>query len=123
MGKANDKTIPNVLLSVKDAATSIGVSTKTLRAFIRTGKIKSVNLGMRMTRISMTELQQLAESNGYHVLFVEKPAETQPSKPETGKGVLANRISSSLDKCSFSVGMVSIRSKKPLGFSCILCSL
>lgn len=36
----------------------------------------------------MTELQQLAESNGYHVLFVEKTAGTQPSKPETGK---ANR--------------------------------
>jgi len=85
MGKANNNTTPNVLLSVKDAAAAIGVSTKTLRAFIRTGKIKSVNLGMRMTRISMTELQQLAESNGYHVLFVENPAGTQPFKPETGK--------------------------------------
>lgn len=38
-------------------------------------------------------------------------------------GVFANLTSSSLDKCSFSVGMVSIRSKKPFGFSIILCSL
>ena len=37
--------------------------------------------------------------------------------------VFASLISSSLDKCSFSVGIVSMRSRKPLGFSIILCSL
>ena len=84
MGKTNDTSVTNILLSVNDAAKAIGISTKTLRMFIRSGRIKSINLGMRMTRISLEELQGLAEANGYQVIFKDAQTATPLSKPETG---------------------------------------
>ena len=36
------------------------------------------------------------------------------------QGVDAKRITSSCERCSLSVGIISIRSKKPFGFSLIL---
>lgn len=84
MGSKEVSTTPKVLLSVKDASIAIGVSTKMVRKLIRTGRIKSVNLGIRMTRITLEELLKLAESCGYQVIMPDD--QTRPiSKPETGQ--------------------------------------
>jgi hypothetical protein len=84
MGSKDVTTTPKVLLSVKDASIAIGVSTKMVRKLIRTGRIKSVNLGIRMTRISLEELLKMAESCGYQVIMPNGQARPT-SKPETGQ--------------------------------------
>ena len=56
--------IPNILLSVKDASVAISVSTKMVRLLIASGRLKAVNLGQRMTRISLQELTAFAEQQG-----------------------------------------------------------
>ena len=52
--------IPNILLSVKDASIAISVSSKMVRLLIASGRLKAVNLGKRMTRISLQELTDFA---------------------------------------------------------------
>ena len=84
MGSKDVTSTPKVLLSVKDASIAIGVSTKMVRKLIRTGRIKSVNLGIRMTRISLEELLKMAESCGYQVIMPDGQARPT-SKPETGQ--------------------------------------
>jgi excisionase family DNA binding protein len=53
--------IPNILLSVKDASVAISVSSKMVRLLIASGRLKAVNLGKRMTRISLQELTDFAK--------------------------------------------------------------
>ena len=64
MYKKQTSQIPNILLSVKDASAAISVSTKTMRLLIASGRLKAVNLGQRMTRISLQELTAFAEQQG-----------------------------------------------------------
>ena len=64
MDKKKTSQIPNILLSVKDASAAISVSTKTVRSLIASGRLKAVNLGQRMTRISLHELTAFAEQQG-----------------------------------------------------------
>lgn len=59
--------IPVVLLSVHDTARAVSTSVKTVRCFIRSGKLRAVNLGIRMTRIRLQDLILLAEEQGYQV--------------------------------------------------------
>ena len=67
MDKKQTSQIPNILLSVKDASATISVSTKTVRSLIASGRLKAVNLGQRMTRISLQELTDFAELQGCQV--------------------------------------------------------
>ena len=67
MDKKQTSQIPNILLSVKDASAAISVSTKTVRSLIASGRLKAVNLGQRMTRISLQELTDFAEQQGCQV--------------------------------------------------------
>ena len=85
--------IPNILLSVKDASVAISVSTKMVRLLIASGRLKAVNLGKRMTRISLQELTDFAQGQGCNVVLPsslpfnnnkrEKKSKTT-AKPETG---------------------------------------
>ena len=95
MGKNQTSQIPNILLSVKDASIAISVSTKMVRLLIASGRLKAVNLGKRMTRISLQELTDFAERQGCSVvppfsslLFNndrrEKKKSNTTAKPETG---------------------------------------
>ena len=94
MGKKQTSQIPNILLSVKDASVAISVSTKMVRLLIASGRLKAVNLGKRMTRISQQELTDFAERQGCNVVLPssslpfnnnkrEKKSKTT-AKPETG---------------------------------------
>ena len=64
MDKKKTSQIPNILLSVKDASAAISVSTKMVRSLIASGRLKAVNLGQRMTHISLQELTAFAEQQG-----------------------------------------------------------
>jgi len=89
MDKKQSLQISNILLSVKDASAAISVSTnrrtkkeqsqarlnyalqgggrpkvKMVRLLIASGRLKAVNLGQRMTRISLQELTAFAEQQG-----------------------------------------------------------
>ena len=94
MGKKQTSQIPNILLSVKDASAAISVSTKMVRLLIASGRLKAVNLGKRMTRISLQELTDFAQGQGCNVVL---PSSSLPfnndrrekkkrntAKPETG---------------------------------------
>ena len=94
MGKKQTSQIPNILLSVKDASVAISVSTKMVRLLIASGRLKAVNLGKRMTRISLQELTDFAQRQGCNVVLPssslpfnnnkrEKKSKTT-AKPETG---------------------------------------
>ena len=94
MGKKQTSQIPNILLSVKDASVAISVSTKMVRLLIASGRLKAVNFGKRMTRISLQELTDFAERQGCNVVLPssslpfnnnkrEKKSKTT-AKPETG---------------------------------------
>lgn len=87
--------IPNILLSVKDASVAISVSTKMVRLLIASGRLKAVNLGKRMTRISLQELTDFAQGQGCSVVLPfssllfnndrrEKKKSNTTAKPETG---------------------------------------
>jgi len=94
MGKKQTSQIPNILLSVKDASIAISVSTKMVRLLIASGRLKAVNLGKRMTRISLQELTDFAQGQGCNVVL---PSSSLPfnnnkrekksittARPETG---------------------------------------
>ena len=94
MSKKQTSQIPNILLSVKDASIAISVSTKMVRLLIASGRLKAVNLGKRMTRISLQELTDFAQGQGCNVVLPssslpfnnnkrEKKSKTT-AKPETG---------------------------------------
>ena len=95
MGKKQTSQIPNILLSVKDASVAISVSTKMVRLLIASGRLKAVNLGERMTRISLQELTDFAQGRGCNVVQPspfppfnndkrEKKKPDVSAKPETG---------------------------------------
>jgi len=93
MSKKQTSQIPNILLSVKDASVAISVSTKMVRLLIASGRLKAVNLGKRMTRISLQELTDFAQGQGCNVVLPsslpfnnnkrEKKSITT-ARPETG---------------------------------------
>ena len=95
MGMKQTSQIPNILLSVKDASVAISVSTKMVRLLIASGRLKAVNLGKRMTRISFQELTDFAQGQGCNVVLPssslpfnnnkrEKKKSITTAKPETG---------------------------------------
>ena len=95
MGKKQTSQIPNILLSVKDASVAISVSSKMVRLLIASGRLKAVNLGKRMTRISLQELTDFAQGQGCNVMLPfsslpfdnnkrEKKKRITTAKPETG---------------------------------------
>ena len=99
MGKKQTSQIPNILLSVKDASVAISVSSKMVRLLIASGRLKAVNLGKRMTRISLQELTDFAQRQGGNVVLPssslpfnnnfnnnkrEKKKSITTAKPETG---------------------------------------
>ena len=95
MGKNQTSQIPNILLSVKDASVAISVSSKMVRLLIASGRLKAVNLGKRMTRISLQELTDFAERQGCSVVLPssslpfnndkrERNKKNANAKPETG---------------------------------------
>lgn len=94
MGKKQTSQIPNILLSVKDASVAISVSSKMVRLLIASGRLKAVNLGKRMTRISLQELTDFAQGQGCNVVLPssslpfnnkrEKKKSITTAKPETG---------------------------------------
>ena len=95
MGKNQTSQIPNILLSVKDASVAISVSSKMVRLLIASGRLKAVNLGKRMTRISLQELTDFAQRQGGNVVLPsssppfnnnkrEKKKSITTAKPETG---------------------------------------
>ena len=74
---------------------AISVSTKMVRLLIASGRLKAVNLGKRMTRISLQELTDFAQGQGCNVVLPssfpsfnnEKREKKKPdvsAKPETG---------------------------------------
>ena len=69
MSKNQTSQIPNILLSVKDASVAISVSSKMVRLLIASGRLKAVNLGKRMTRISLQELTDFAQTQGGNVVL------------------------------------------------------
>lgn len=88
------KDIPNMLMTVEETSIAVSISKKTIRKLIYSGRLRAINLGIRMTRISLHDLIAFAEGYGY---IVEMP--TSPplinnreesskfphqSKPETG---------------------------------------
>ena len=95
MGKKQTSQIPNILLSVKDASVAISVSSKMVRLLVASGRLKAVNLGKRMTRISLQELTDFAQRQGGNVVLPssslpfnnnkrEKKKSITTAKPETG---------------------------------------
>ena len=61
------KDIPNILMTIREASLAISISSKTIRILIRSGSLRAINLGIRMTRISLHDLISLAEGQGYQV--------------------------------------------------------
>ena len=85
MGKNQTSQIPNILLSVKDASIAISVSTKMVRLLIASGRLKAVNLGKRMTRISLQELTDFAQGQGCNVVLPSSSLPFNNDKRERNK--------------------------------------
>jgi excisionase family DNA binding protein len=60
-GKAA-RTVPVLGLSVREAATAIGVSATTMRMLIRTGAVPAVTVGTRMIRVPLDGLRRALNS-------------------------------------------------------------
>ena len=87
MGKKQTLQIPNILLSVKDASVAISVSSKMMRLLIASGRLKAVNLGKRMTRISLQELTDFAEGQGCDVVLPSSSLPFNNDRRERNKKV------------------------------------
>ena len=87
MGKKQTSQIPNILLSVKDASVAISVSSKMVRLLIASGRLKAVNLGKRMTRISLQELTDFAERQGCSVVQPSSSLPFNNDKRERNKKI------------------------------------
>lgn len=85
MGMKQTSQIPNILLSVKDASVAISVSSKMVRLLIASGKLKAVNLGKRMTRISLQELTDFAQGQGCNVVLPSSSLPFNNNKREKKK--------------------------------------
>ena len=87
MGKKQTSQIPNILLSVKDASVAISVSSKMVRLLIASGRLKAVNLGKRMTRISLQELTDFAQGQGCNVVLPSSSLPFNNDKREKKKSI------------------------------------
>ena len=87
MGKKQTSQIPNILLSVKDASIAISVSSKMVRLLIASGRLKAVNLGKRMTRISLQELTDFAQGQGCNVVLPSSSLPFNNDKREKKKSI------------------------------------
>ena len=87
MGKNQTSQIPNILLSVKDASIAISVSSKMVRLLIASGRLKAVNLGKRMTRISLQELTDFAQGQDCNVVLPSSSLPFNNDKREKKKSI------------------------------------
>ena len=98
MGKKQTSQIPNILLSVKDASAAISVSTKMVRLLIASGRLKAVNLGKRMTRISLQELTDFAQGQGCNVVLPSSSLPFNNNKSEKKSITTARPETGSINK-------------------------
>ncbi len=59
---STDQPGPGPFLTVKEAASLLGVSTRTVYGWIRDGRIPSVRLGPKLLRVPTEQLMELARS-------------------------------------------------------------
>ena len=72
------------LFTIMEAADYLRISRASIFRMIKIGKIQTIKLSPRMTRITLEELLKMAESCGYQVIMPD--GQTRPtSKPETGQ--------------------------------------
>lgn len=71
-------------LTILEAAKFLRVSRRTIFNLIKKGKIQTIKLSTRMTRITLDELLKLAETCGYQVIM-PNGQKCPTSKPETGQ--------------------------------------
>ena len=71
-------------LTILEAAKFLRVSRRSIFNFIKKGKIQTIKLSTRMTRITLDELLKLAETCGYQVIM-PNGRKSPTSKPETGR--------------------------------------
>lgn len=88
MEKANERELQDQcstkFLTILEAAKFLRVSRRSIFNLIKKGKIQTIKLSTRMTRITLDELLKLAETCGYQVIMPDgQPRPT--SKPETGQ--------------------------------------
>ena len=132
MGKNQTSQIPNILLSVKDASVAISVSSKMVRLLIASGRLKAVNLGKRMTRISLQELTDFAQGQGCNVVLPssslpfnndkrERNKKNANAKPETGNvnKKAKCRITTASDIAPEGVKPLSVGIRPCLGYDCL----
>ncbi len=60
MSEATNQPGPGPFLTVKEAASLLGVSTRTVYGWIRDGRIPSVRLGPKLLRVPTEQLMELA---------------------------------------------------------------
>ena len=71
-------------LTILEAAKFLRVSRRSIFNLIKKGKIQTIKLSTRMTRITLDELLRLAETCGYQVIM-PNGQKSPTSKPETGQ--------------------------------------
>ena len=71
-------------LTILEAAKFLRVSRRSIFNLIKKGKIQTIKLSTRMTRITLDELLKLAETCGYQVIMPNS-RKCPTSKPETGQ--------------------------------------
>ena len=72
------------LFTIMEAAGYLRISRASIFRMIKNGRIQTIKLSPRMTRITLDELLKLAESCGYQVIMPDGQA-CPASKPETGR--------------------------------------
>lgn len=88
MEKANERELQDQcstkFLTILEAAKFLRVSRRSIFNLIKKGKIQTIKLSTRMTRITLDELLKLAETCGYQVIM-PNGRKSPTSKPETGR--------------------------------------
>ena len=88
MEKANERELQDQcstkFLTILEAAKFLRVSRRSIFNLIKKGKIQTIKLSTRMTRITLDELLKLAETCGYQVIMPNS-RKCPTSKPETGQ--------------------------------------
>ncbi len=56
--------VPGPLLTVKEAAQMLGVSTRTVYGWIKDGRIPSIRLGPKLLRVPLERLMDMMRENG-----------------------------------------------------------
>lgn len=114
MSKKQTSQIPNIILSVKDASVAISVSTKMVRLLIASGRLKAVNLGKRMTRISLQELTDFAQGQGCNVVLPSSSLPFNNNKREKKSITTARPETGSINKTA-KCRMTPVSEKAPEG--------